>query len=158
MSEQDPRQVRLAEIREAPEVARLIAAFRDSYEEEGPSDETISRIVRRLIRADEAEFLLIGEPPAGVAQIRYRPSVWTGGLDCWLEDVFLEREARGGGTGRALVEACIERAEQKGCARIQLDCNERNTNALALYEALGFSYRPERWENGRDLYLTLWLD
>jgi GNAT superfamily N-acetyltransferase len=158
MTKESPMQIRVAEIADSPRVARLIGAFRDHYGDDGPDDETIRRVVRRLIRGGDAEFLLVGDPPTGVAQLRYRVSVWTGVLDCWLEDLFIERDARGGGIGRRLVEACIERATQKGCRRIQLDCNERNTNALALYEAVGFSYRPDRWENGRDLYLTLWLD
>jgi GNAT superfamily N-acetyltransferase len=158
VSEDGPVPVRIAQIGDAPKVARLIASFRDFYEEEEPRDEVIGKIVRRLIRGGDAEFLLVGEPPCGVAQLRFRQSVWTGTLDCWLEDLFIERDARGGGVGRRLVEACIERARQRDCQRIQLDCNERNTNALALYEAVGFSYRPERWESGKDLYLTLWLD
>jgi GNAT superfamily N-acetyltransferase len=150
--------MRIAEMADAPRVARLIAAFRDYYEEDEPSDEVIHRVVRRLIRGGEAEFLMAGEPACGVAQLRYRTSVWTGSLDCWLEDLFIERDARGGGIGRRLVEACIERARQQGCQRIQLDCNERNHNALSLYEAVGFSSRTERWQGGRDLYLTRRLD
>jgi GNAT superfamily N-acetyltransferase len=154
----DPVQVRIAELADAPVIARLIAAFRDYYREDEPTDDTIRRIVRRLVRSEEAEFLLIGDPPIGVAQLRFRNSIWTDAPDCWLEDLFIDREARGGGVGRRLVEACVERARQKGSRRIQLDCNERNSNALSLYEAVGFSSRPERWEGGRDLYLTRWLD
>jgi GNAT superfamily N-acetyltransferase len=157
MTREEPMPVRVAEMADGQTVARLIAGFRDFYEEDEPDDKTIRRIVRRLIRGGDAEFLLVGEPPCGMAQLRYRTSVWTGTLDCWLEDLFIERDSRGGGIGRRLVEACIHRATQKGCKRIQLDANEKNTNALALYEAMGFSYRPERWENGRDLYLTLRL-
>ena len=81
--------------------------------------------------------------------------MWTGVEDAWLEDLFVEPGARGGGLGRALAEACVERARQRGCARIQLDSNERNRAAAALYASLGFeSGTPARWEGGRDLYLT----
>lgn len=115
-------------------------------------------MVEELIGDEQTEFLLAGDPPVGIAQLRFRPSVWTGTDDAWLEDVFVVEEARGGGAGRSLVEACIERARARGCRRIQLDANERNEGALRLYDSLGFScLRPERWDGGRDLYYTKWL-
>jgi GNAT superfamily N-acetyltransferase len=147
--------VRIAPAREAPEVARLLAGFRDYYGEAEPGDEAILAAVERLIVDPSTEYLLAGEPPRGVAQIRYRLSVWTGVEDAWLEDLFVELDARGEGLGRALTEACVERARARGCARIQLDSNERNEAAAALYASLGFeSGTARRWEGGRDLYLT----
>ena len=147
--------VRIAPAREAAEVARLIGGFRDYHGDGEPDDAAILATVGRLIEDRSTEFLLAGEPARGVAQLRYRLSVWTGVEDAWLEDLFVEPGARGGGLGRALTEACVERARQRGCARIQLDSNERNRAAAALYASLGFeSGRPERWEGGRDLYLT----
>ena len=150
--------VRLAAPGEQTEVAALIAGFRDFYGEHEPTDETIARLVAELIDDDRTEFLLAGSPAVGVAQLRFRPSVWTGTEDAWLEDLFVAEDARGGGAGRSLVLGCIDRARARGCKRIQLDANERNAGALALYESLGFrSAKPERWEGGRDLYFTKWL-
>ena len=51
----------------------------------------------------------------------------------------MRESARGAGLGRALVEAALERARERGCGRIQLDTNEGNIGARALYESLGFS-------------------
>lgn len=147
--------LRIAPAREAPEVARLLAGFRDYYDDGEPDDELMLATVERLIGDPATEYLLAGEPACGVAQIRYRLSVWTGVEDAWLEDLFVEPEARGAGLGRALVEACLERARARGCARIQLDSNERNETAEALYRSLGFETgTPSRWGGARDLYLT----
>jgi ribosomal protein S18 acetylase RimI-like enzyme len=147
--------LRLAGPEDAATIADLLAAFRDWYGDDAPSDEQIRRSVERLLEDERTEFLLAGQPPVGFAQLRFRPSVWTGADDAWLEDVYIREDARRGGLGRALVEACQERARRRGCRRIQLDCNERNAAALALYESLGFSAaQPERWQGGRDLYLT----
>jgi ribosomal protein S18 acetylase RimI-like enzyme len=67
-------------------------------------------------------------------------------------------ESRQIGAGRALVQACVDRARARGCKRIQLDANERNEAAMALYESLGFSSTtPGRFDEGRNLYLTRWL-
>jgi GNAT superfamily N-acetyltransferase len=150
--------VRLAGPGEEADVASLIAGFRDFYEEAEPDDEQIARMVAELLADRGTEFLLVGEPAVGVAQLRFRPSVWTGTEDAWLEDLFVVEDARRGGAGGALVQACVDRARARGCKRIQLDANERNEAALALYESLGFnSATAERFDGGRNLYLTRWL-
>jgi ribosomal protein S18 acetylase RimI-like enzyme len=139
-------------------VARLIAGFRDYYGEQLPDDETIRTVVERLLKDPRTEILLAGEPPCGIAQLRFRLSVWTGTDDVWLEDVFVEPEQRRAGVGRELMAASLERARERGCARVQLDVNERNEAALALYRSLGFETgSPRRWDGGRDLYFTRWL-
>ena len=156
MGTEDP--LRVAPPSEAEEVARLLAGFRSFYGASEPTDEEMLAVVRRLIGTTDTEYLLAGDPAAGVAQVRYRLSAWTGADDCWIEDVFVEEEARGRGLGRRLLEGCVERARRRGCQRIQLDANERNEGALALYRSLGFeSGSPARWDGGRDLYFTLWL-
>ena len=150
--------VRVAPAREAAEVARLIAGFRDYHGDSEPGDDAILATVGALIADPSTEYLLAGEPARGVAQVRYRLSVWTGVEDAWLEDLFVDPDTRGEGFGRALAEACVERARERGCARIQLDSNERNAAAAGLYASLGFeSGSPKRWDGGRDLYLTRWL-
>jgi ribosomal protein S18 acetylase RimI-like enzyme len=150
--------VRLAERGDEDEVVALIAGFRDYYGEAEPQNAGIARAVAELIGDERTEFLVAGDPPVGFAQLRFRPSVWTGTEDAWLEDLFVDSEARRSGAGRALVEACVERARARGCRRIQLDANENNPPALALYESLGFSSRtPGRFDDGRNLYFTRWL-
>ena len=147
--------VRLAGPEAASDVARLIAGFRAYYGEELPAEEGILAVVRVLVDDPATEYLLGGDPAVGVAQLRFRLSVWTGTEDAWLEDLFVEPGARGAGIGRALTEASIERARSRGCGRIQLDANEANEPALALYRSLGFECgSPDRWGGGRDLYLT----
>jgi GNAT superfamily N-acetyltransferase len=136
----------------------MIAGFRDFYGETEPDDEQISRVVNEILGDEHTEFLLAGEPAVGFAQLRFRPSVWTGVEDAWLEDLFVVEEARKAGAGRALVQGCVDRARARGCKRIQLDANERNEPAITLYEGLGFaSTTPNRFDGGRNLYLTRWL-
>src|SRR3954453_7126198 len=148
-------QVTLARPEDAAEVARLIGGFRDYYGEQTPGDESIRAAVERLLTDPGTEFLLAGDPPSGVAQIRFRHSLWTGGEDAWLEALFVPPDARRSGVGRALAEASVERARAPGCRPIQLDANERNEAALALYHSLGFeSGSPARWDGGRNLYLS----
>ena len=131
--------IRLATPDDAAEVARLLAAFRTWYGSSDPDDASFERSVQRLLVDPQTEYLLGGDPPAAVAQLRFRWSVWAEAEDCWLEDLYVEEAARGTGLGRAMVEAAMERARARGCRRIELDVDDANHPARALYEALGFA-------------------
>lgn len=52
-------------------------------------------------------------------------------------------DARGRGVGRALVEACVERARTDGRAGIEIVTRPFMTDAHRLYESLGFERDPE---------------
>src|SRR5579884_3881937 len=140
---------------EAEAVAGLLVEFRDFYGESWPSDNAFLATVERLIEDPQTDFLLgaphADAPPSGVCQLRYRLSVWTAADDCWLEDLFVRDTARGSGVGRALVEAAIRRAAERGCRRIELDVSEGNASALALYESAGF--HTGKHGGSRDLFL-----
>ena len=124
---------------EAPAVAALLGGFRDHLGYDRPDDASLLASVERIIGRDDAEYLLAGDGgAAGVAQVRYRWSVWWATEDCWLEDLYVRDEARGGGVGRMLVEEVLRRAAERGCARVELDVNTENPAALALYRSLGF--------------------
>jgi GNAT superfamily N-acetyltransferase len=127
-------------------------AFRDWWERDEPDDAAVEAGVRRLLADPDTDYLLAGDPAVGVCGLRYRFSVWTGADDCCLEDLFVEPEARGLGLGRALVAAAFERARERGCVRMELDVNEANPTALALYESLGFESRSAP-PGGRNLLM-----
>ncbi|MGH2979273.1 MAG: GNAT family N-acetyltransferase [Solirubrobacterales bacterium] len=139
-------------------VARLLCEFRDWWGYGEPTDSEMAARVERLMSAREAEFLLAGTPddPVGVCQLRYRYGVWLGAPDCWLEDLFVREPERGRGVGRALAETAIARARERGCRRIELDVNDANPAALALYEGLGFGAWVER-AGGRNMLMRLRL-
>jgi ribosomal protein S18 acetylase RimI-like enzyme len=130
--------VRVAGPGDAEVVARLLGDFRDHEQRHWPPDETMLAGVRRLLERDDGEFLLGGDPPAGVVQLRYRYGLWWDAEDCCVEDVFVRAEARGTGLGRALVSAAIERARERGCRRLELDTGDDNVAAQGLYRSLGF--------------------
>jgi ribosomal protein S18 acetylase RimI-like enzyme len=148
-----------AEHRDASEVARLLIAFREWLESSSPTDDFIQAAVQRLITDPATEYLLGASTEAGeacgVCQLRFRESVWTAGLDCWIEDVFVLDNARGQGVGRELVRVACERACERGARRIELDTSESNAAAISLYESLGFSTSSKAHGklHGRDLFM-----
>jgi GNAT superfamily N-acetyltransferase len=123
------------------DVTRLMLGFRDWWGRDWPDDATFARGVERLLADANTEFLLAsadGERPSGVVALRYRYGVWQDAPDCCLEDLFVEESARRDGLGSELVRAAIERAKERGCRRIELDVNDANEPARALYERHGF--------------------
>jgi ribosomal protein S18 acetylase RimI-like enzyme len=146
---------------EAEAVARLLIAFRDHLGYGWPSENAFLAGVERLIEERDTEFLLAavaeGQPPVGVAQLRFRFGIWRAGGDCLVEDVFVSGEARGQRVGHALLELATARALERGCRRMELDVSEANEAGLALYRSFGFRDREEPGAP-RDLYMRRHLD
>jgi len=130
--------VRLAGPGDVEVVARLLAEFNEHNGRDWPPEAAIRAGVERLIARDDTEYLLGGDPPAGVVGLRYRYGVWWDGEDCNIEDVFVRADERGTGLGRALVSAAIDRARERGCRRMELDTGADNAPAQGLYRSLGF--------------------
>ena len=130
--------VRVAGPEDVAVVARLLTEFREHEGRDWPPEESIRAGVERLMPRDDTEYLLGGDPPAGIVQLRYRWGVWWDAEDCNVEDVFVSADARGSGLGRELVSAAIDRARERGCRRMELDTAADNAPAQGLYRSLGF--------------------
>ena len=130
---------------DAHDVVRLMLAFRDWYGKPASAEveAQFADTIKRLIVRDDVEYLLAGDGPDAVIQIRYRLSVWTGSEDCWIEDVYVDAAARGQGLGRALTVEALQRARERGCGRAELDVDVVNEPARALYTSLGFRDKNE---------------
>jgi GNAT superfamily N-acetyltransferase len=59
---------------------------------------------------------------------------WSAKMTCYLQDLFVAPDVRGGGHGRALIEAVNARAREMDCARVYWLTQENNTTARALYD------------------------
>jgi len=145
-----------AEPHEAAAVSGLLVEFRDWLGRSLPTDESFAAGVDRLLADPDTEYLLgaasPGEEPAAVCQLRFRFCVWHTAGDCWLEDLYVRECQRRSGLGAALVESALSRAKDRECARVELDVNEANAAAIALYEGFGFGVFSERF-GARDLLM-----
>jgi ribosomal protein S18 acetylase RimI-like enzyme len=105
-----------------------------------------------LIEAGEVTVLFVGDGPDGFAQLRFRPSLYTGALDAHLEELYVVPEGRGCGLGRALLEAAMNHARKRGAAHMDLGTSEDDVAARALYESTGFTNREGGPDGPRMLY------
>jgi ribosomal protein S18 acetylase RimI-like enzyme len=131
---------------------RLLQAFNDEYEETTPPAALIAERAAPLIKSGEVTILFGGDGPDGFAQLRFRPSLYTGALDAYLEELYVVPQRRGEGLGRALLEAVIAYSRERGAAHIDLGTSEADTAAIALYESAGFTNRERSSDGPRMLF------
>jgi GNAT superfamily N-acetyltransferase len=73
---------------------------------------------------------------SGIVHYILHRSTWSVGDYCYLQDLFVAQSVRGGGLGRALIEAVYERARAAGASRVYWLTHEANATARRLYDAV----------------------
>ena len=131
-------EIRRAAPADAPAVARLLHDFNAEFEDETPGVEALAEYTRPLIESGEIEVLLANEAD-GISLWRLRPSPWTGRPEAYLQELYVVPSRRGGGIGRALLEATMDAARGAGATGIDLNTGETDAAARALYESAGFT-------------------
>ena len=129
--------VRPAEPGDVDDIARLLHDFNTEFDEPTPPPDVLAARLRRLL-AEDTVVLLVGDGPDGLALMRFRPSLWTEGLECYLGELYVVPELRGQGRGRALMEAAIAYTRERGADYMELNVDEGDDAAHALYRSVGF--------------------
>ena len=101
--------VRRATPDDADAIGRLLYEFNREYDEPTPEAPQIAARIRAVMATDTV-VLLAGDGPDGLAVLRFRPSIWSAALECYLAELYVVPERRGHGLGRALMEAAIASA------------------------------------------------
>jgi len=133
--------IRRATPDDAADVARLLHDFNTEYDDFTPGVEVLTRNAREMLAAGDMVVLLAGEGPDALAELRFRKSVWTATLDCYLEELYVVPGLRGQGIGRKLLREAMDVAREAGAAHIELGTSEDDEAARALYESEGFTNR-----------------
>jgi len=133
--------VRRADVGDAHAIARLLHDFNREFDEPTPPPEHLADRVTRLLEGGDTVVLLAGEGPDGLAVLRLRAAIWTNGLECYLAELYVSPARRGQGLGRALMEASIRAARERGADTMDIAVDEPDVAARRLYESLGFTNR-----------------
>ena len=144
MSESKNSTVRVATQADVDAVGRLLDDFNREFDEPTPGAPALAARIRTLLARGETAVLLVGPGPDGLALMRFRPSLWSEALECYLAELYVVPERRGRGLGRALMDAAIEHARRRGAGHMDLGTSEDDVAARRLYESLGFTNREGR--------------
>ncbi len=133
--------VRTATTADAGVVAQLLHDFNVEFDSPTPPVPALARRLAALIEGDETVVLLGGSEPDGLAVLRFRPAIWSQGLECYLAELYVVPDRRGHGLGRALMTAAMHAARRRGADSMEIGVDEPDLPARRLYESLGFTNR-----------------
>jgi len=88
-------EIRRAGVEDSAEIARLLHDFNTEFGEPSPGVEALTGYSRRLLATGEITVLLAGAGPEGIALTRFRSSVWSGGLEAYLQELYVVPARRG---------------------------------------------------------------
>lgn len=72
----------------------------------------------------------------GICNYLYHDSTWSLQPICYLQDLFVDPDARGGGAAKELILACEQKAKEKGAFRLYWQTQEYNGAARSLYDTI----------------------
>jgi GNAT superfamily N-acetyltransferase len=132
-----------------PDLLPLMRGYCDFYEVD-PSDEALLALARTLIADPEQQGLqLIARDDEDGRAVGFATIFWT-----WstlsadrlgvMNDLFVARDARGGGVADALIAACADQCRERGVPELAWQTAKTNARAQTVYERVGAT-RDERW-------------
>ncbi len=105
------------------------------------ADDVIETTWGRLMAGGEGfhiAFVAVdaSDVPVGIAHVLFHRSTWSTSWYCYLEDLFVDPARRGGGIGRALIEAVYAEADARKATRTYWATQEFNYRARGLYDTV----------------------
>jgi len=132
--------------RDLEDLLVLLRAYCDFYEV-SPQRADLLALCRALLADAQLEgFQLIAREHDGEA-VGFATVFWSWDTTVAsrigiMNDVYVAPGARGGGLGRALIQACVERCRARGAERLEWVTGRGNGRARALYDSIGAVEEP----------------
>ncbi len=79
----------------------------------------------------------------GFAVYFYNYSTWLGKNGIYLEDLYVSKDKRGVGAGKAILKHLVKKAYDEGCGRVEWSCLDWNTPSREFYESIGAASQDE---------------
>jgi GNAT superfamily N-acetyltransferase len=135
----DGVEVRPAREDEVAELLPMMRAYCDFYEST-PSEEGLREMLSTLIAEPSQGAVFIardGGKAVGLATLDWKWSSLKGARMGYLEDLFVDPDARGRGIADALIEICAERCRELGMPAMQWATAPDNLRAQEVYNRTG---------------------
>ncbi|HVO44891.1 MAG TPA: GNAT family N-acetyltransferase [Steroidobacteraceae bacterium] len=102
-------------------------------------EEITNATFARLVDGTRQPHALVAEQNGrlvGFVHFLFHGSTWSTTDICYLEDLFVDPQARGGGVGRALIHAVYAAADRVKAGSVYWMTQEFNADGRALYDTL----------------------
>lgn len=132
--------IRPVRARDEAEWRALWTGYLEFYETSVP-EEVYQTTFNRLLGDDPQDFHgLVAEMNGkliGLTHYVFHRHCWRIDNVVYLQDLFVSKEARGTGAGRALIEAVYAAADEAGCPSVYWTTQDFNATARQLYDRIG---------------------
>ena len=117
----------------------LWRGYQTFYKVDIPAEVTAVTWSRLLDPAEVINGVLAWEGDRAIGLVHFipHPSTWFAEDVCYLQDLYVAEDVRGGGVGRKLIECVYEEAQHRGWRRVHWLTHESNTDAMQLYDRIG---------------------
>lgn len=131
--------IRKAEREDTPVIYDIILKMAEYERLESEVDTSAAEIERTVFDERQAEVIIaeVSGLQVGMALYCYNYSTFKGRRGIWLEDLFVYREHRGKGYGKALLLELTKIAVEKGYRRVEWTVLDWNTPSIEFYKSLG---------------------
>jgi GNAT superfamily N-acetyltransferase len=123
---------------------RALAEYEKLAHEVRADEATLGEFLFGERRRAEALIARWNDQPVGFAVCYYSFSTFLGRPSLYIEDVFVNPDARGRGIGKAIFAHLAARALAQGCGRMEWSVLDWNAPSIAFYRSLGAKPR-EGW-------------
>ena len=139
-------QFRFAEVRDVPLILQFIKMLARYEKLEDQVVATEALLKEWLFDKKKAEtiFALADGNEVGFALFFHNFSTFHGRAGIYLEDLYVLPEYRGRGVGKSILTKLAGIAAERGCARLEWSCLNRNTPSIDFYRSLG-AERMKDW-------------
>ncbi len=130
--------IRKAEARDEARWRVLWAGYVAFYRASMPEDVTADTW-RRILDPDSPIHALVAEKDGvviGLCNYVFHASTWSSQPICYLQDLYVDPQVRGGGAAKKLILACEAEASKHGAFRLYWQTQEYNAPARSLYDTI----------------------
>ncbi len=124
---------------DAAEWRRLWTGYLEFYKTAVP-EEVYATTFSRLLGDDPQDFngflALVGGRPMGLVHFLFHRHCWKIENVCYLQDLYVDPQARGTGLGRKLIEAVYAAADANGTPAVYWLTQDFNTTGRQLYDRI----------------------
>lgn len=118
------------------EFIKELAIYENMLEDVVATEELLKEWIFEKNKA-EVIFAMEGETEVGFALFFHNFSTFLGRAGIYLEDLFVKKEYRGMGYGKALLKKLAQITVERGCGRLEWSCLDWNKPSIDFYLSLG---------------------